>query len=183
MTITNIEDKTLRFQKFFNKNFPKVKTFAWQLLKSEEDAEDITQDIFVKLWENPDLWIDREKLDSYLYTVVRNHIYNFLKHKAVEFDYLKEAAEKMKIAELELPKPDDQIRLQELELLIQMALERMPERRKRIFIMNRTEGMTAQEIAVKLNIPVRTVEHNIYRALQDLRKIVLFLFFFYFSNA
>ena len=98
MIITRMEDKVLRFKKFFDLNFPKVKTFAWQLLKSEEDAEDIAQDIFVKLWEKPDLWLEREKLDSYLYTVVRNHIYNFLKHKAVEYDYLDVAAEKMRMA-------------------------------------------------------------------------------------
>ena len=72
MIITRMEDKVLRFKKFFDLNFPKVKTFAWQLLKSEEDAEDIAQDIFVKLWEKPDLWLEREKLDSYLYTVVRS---------------------------------------------------------------------------------------------------------------
>lgn len=181
MAITNVEDKTLRFQKFFNKNFPKVKTFAWQLLKSEEDAEDIAQDIFVKLWERPELWMSREKLDSYLYTVVRNHIYNFLKHKAIEFDYLEMAAEKMKITELELPKPDDELRFHELELFVQMALERMPEQRRRIFSMSRKEGMTAQEIALKLNVSVRTVEQHIYKAIQDLKKIILFLFFFYLN--
>ncbi len=177
MAITSIEDKILRFQAFFNKNFPKVKTFAQQLLKSEEDAEDIAQDIFVKLWENPDLWMSREKLDSYLYTVVRNHIYNFLKHKSVELDYLEMAAEKMRIAELDLPKPDDELRLHELELLVQMTLERMPEQRRRVFSMSRKDGMTAQEIALKLNVSVRTVEQHIYKAIQDLKKIVLFLFF------
>ena len=40
MAITDVEDKVVHFRTFFNKNFPKVKTFAWQLLKSEEDAED-----------------------------------------------------------------------------------------------------------------------------------------------
>ena len=45
MAITDVEDKVVHFRTFFNKNFPKVKTFAWQLLKSEEDAEDIAQDI------------------------------------------------------------------------------------------------------------------------------------------
>lgn len=177
MVITDIEDKTLRFRKFFNNNFPKVKTFAWQLLKSEEDAEDIAQDIFVKLWEQPDLWINREKLDSYLYTVVRNNIYNFLKHRTVELDYLEVAAEKMKITELQLPTPDDELCLRELELLLQMTLERMPVQRRCVFSMSREEGMTSQEIALKLNISVRTVEHYIYKAFQDLKKIVLFLFF------
>ena len=140
MIITRMEDKVLRFKKFFDLNFPKVKTFAWQLLKSEEDAEDIAQDIFVKLWEKPDLWLEREKLDSYLYTVVRNHIYNFLKHKAVEYDYLDVAAEKMQMAERGLPTPDDEFCAHELELFVQMALERMPEQRRRIFLMSREEG-------------------------------------------
>ena len=175
MIITRMEDKVLRFKKFFDLNFPKVKTFAWQLLKSEEDAEDIAQDIFVKLWEKPDLWLEREKLDSYLYTVVRNHIYNFLKHKAVEYDYLDVAAEKMRMAELGLPTPDDEFCAHELELFVQMALERMPEQRRRVFLMSREEGMTSPEIAEKLNVSVRTVEQHIYKALQDLKKIILFL--------
>lgn len=179
MAITDIEDKTLRFRKFFNKNFPKVRTFAWQILKSKEDAEDVAQDVFVRLWENPELWMERDKLDSYLYTAIRNHIYNFLKHKTVEFDYLEVEAEKMKIAELQLPKPDDELHIHELELLVQMAIERMPEQRKRIFIMSRKEGMTSPEIALKLNISVRTVEQHIYKAIQELKKIILFLFFFY----
>lgn len=114
MIVTRMEDKVLRFKKFFDLNFPKVKAFAWQLLKSEEDAEDIAQDIFVKLWEKPDLWLEREKLDSYLYTVVRNHIYNFLKHKAVEYDYLDVAAEKMRMTEQGLPTPDDEFCAHEL---------------------------------------------------------------------
>lgn len=179
MSVTSIEAKTLRFRNFFEKNFPKVKAFAWQLLKSEEDAEDIAQDIFVKLWENPDLWIEREKLDGYLYAVVRNHIYNFLKHKAVEFDYLEVTAEKMRMVEQELPDMNEQLHAQELELLFQMAIERMPEQRRRIYLMSREEGMTSLEIAEKLNISVRTAEHHIYKALQDLKKIVLFLFFFF----
>lgn len=178
MSITN-ENEVLRFRKFFNRNFPKVKTFARQLLKSEEDAEDIAQDIFVKLWEHPDLWENREKMDSYLYTMVRNHIYNWLKHKAVEFDYLEVAAEKMRMAERELYAPDDEFRLRELELLAQMTLERMPEQRRRIFMMSREEGLSNQDIAEKLNISVRTVEHHIYKALLDFKKIILFLFFFY----
>ena len=180
--MTTSQDNILLAKQFgmiFTEYYSVVKYFAFMLLKSEEDAEDIAQDIFVKLWEKPDLWLEREKLDSYLYTVVRNHIYNFLKHKAVEYDYLDVAAEKMQMAERGLPTPDDEFCAHELELFVQMALERMPEQRRRIFLMSREEGMTSPEIAAKLNISVRTVEQHIYKALQDLKKIVLFLFFFY----
>ena len=48
MIITRMEDKVLRFKKFFDLNFPKVKTFAWQLLKSEEDADEYTMQIDIK---------------------------------------------------------------------------------------------------------------------------------------
>ena len=177
--IIPLENRTLRFREFFNKNYPKVKTFAWQLLKSEEDAEDVAQDIFVKLWEKPELWEERDKLDSYLYTVVRNHIYNLLKHKNVEQNYMDVAAQKMQWEELGLPTPDDDLQLKELELLIQLTIERMPEQRRNIFRMSREQGLSSLEIAQKLNISVRTVEQHIYKALQDLKKIIFFFFFFY----
>lgn len=177
--IIPLENRTLRFREFFNKNYPKVKTFAWQLLKSEEDAEDVAQDIFVKLWENPEVWEERDKLDSYLYTVVRNHIYNLLKHKNVEENYKEAAAQKMEWEELGLPTPDDDLQLKELELLIHLTVGRMPEQRRNIFWMSREQGLSSFEIAQKLNISVRTVEHHIYKALQDLKKIIFFLLFFY----
>ena len=46
----------LKFQRFYTVNFPKVKNFAQMLLKSESDAEDVAQDVFCKLWMQPELW-------------------------------------------------------------------------------------------------------------------------------
>lgn len=100
-----------------------------------------------------------------------------MKHKAVEYDYLDIAAEKMRMAEQGLPTPDDEFCAHELELFVQMALERMPEQRRRVFLMSREEGMTSPEIAEKLNVSVRTVEQHIYKALQDLKKSFYFYFF------
>ena len=84
----------------------------------------------MKLWENPEVWEERDKLDSYLYTVVRNHIYNLLKHKNVEENYKEAAAQKMEWEELGLPTPDDDLQLKELELLIHLTVGRMPEQRR-----------------------------------------------------
>ncbi|MFV0483886.1 MAG: RNA polymerase sigma-70 factor [Bacteroidales bacterium] len=165
-----------RFQEFFNNYFPKVKSFALQILKSEEDAEDITQDIFVKIWENPELWSNKTKSDNYLYVTTRNQIYNFLKHKTVELKHMEDAARKMRISEQRQADQSDELHVKELELLIQIAIDNMPKQRRRIFLMSRQENLTNQEIANKLDISVRTTEHHIYQALQDLKKIVLFFF-------
>lgn len=170
----DLEDKALRFQLFFNKNSSKVKDFAFRLLKSEEDAEDVTQDIFIKLWENPDMWMDCEKTNKYLYIIGRNYIYNYLKHKVVVSEYLETAAEKMRVAELELSQPHDDFCFHECESWLQMALEHMPEQRRRVFSMSREEECSSLEIAKRLNISVRTVERHVYRALQDLRKCIMY---------
>lgn len=60
MTHIGEQEKKKKFEQFFILTFPKVKAFAWKILHSEEDAEDIAQDIFVKLWDNPEIWRTRK---------------------------------------------------------------------------------------------------------------------------
>lgn len=73
----NVNQIELKFQRFFISNFPKVKNYAQLLLKSEVDAEDVAQDIFCKLWLQPEIWLDNEnELDNYLFIMTRNIILN-----------------------------------------------------------------------------------------------------------
>jgi len=176
------DEKTDRFRKFFLENFPKVKAFAWKLLKSEDDAEDIAQDIFVKLWSHPELWVEREKWDSYLFSMVRNCIYNFLAHKSVEDHYRENIAEDTQFSFSDVDDTVNKLYAKEINLLLKMAIEQMPAQRRRIFIMSRRQGLTNQEIAEKLNLSVRTVERHLYLALQDLKKNILIFLIFSLSS-
>lgn len=179
MTHIDEQEKKKKFEQFFILTFPKVKAFAWKILRSEEDAEDIAQDIFVKLWDNPDIWENKETWDSYIYTMARNQIYNFLKHQSVELSYQE------KLSQDDSPSFEfdiyDKLYAKELQLLIKLTLDRMPEQRRKVFSMSRQNGMSNQEIADKLQLSVRTVERHIYLALQELKKVILIAFFFYFS--
>lgn len=172
------DERTLRFKKFFIENYPKVKAFAWKILKSEDDAEDIAQDIFVRLWDKPELWLEREKWDGYLFSMLKNYIYNFLAHKSVEAHYLEDAAEKIQLSSLDVEKDiTEEIYAKEISLLLKMAVEQMPEQRRKVFVLSRYHGLSNQEIADKLQLSVRTVERHLYLALSDLKRIILFLFF------
>lgn len=178
MTYISEQEKKRKFEQFFILTFPKVKAFAWKMLKSEEDAEDIAQDIYVKLWDNPEIWENMETWDRYMYTMARNHIYNFLKHKSVELTYQEQLTkEESPSFESDI---HDRMHAKEIELLMKLALDNMPEQRRRVFVMSRKKGMSNQEIADYLQLSVRTVERHIYLALQDLKKIILIAFFSYF---
>ena len=178
MTHIKEQEKKRKFEQFFILTFPKVKAFAWKILHSEEDAEDIAQDIFVKLWDNPEIWENKETWDSYIYTMARNQIYNFLKHQSVELNYQE------KLSQENSPSYEfdmyDKLYAKELQPLIKLTLDNMPEQRRKVFSMSRQRGMSNQEIADNLQLSVRTVERHIYLALQELKKVILIAFFFCF---
>lgn len=174
-------EKVKVFRRFFNKNYPKIKNFSLKILKVEEDAEDVTQDIFIKYWERPDLWYGKESIDNLLFIIARNVIFNFLKRKSIFDNQLIELSDdSLGIQVSDWISPDDELQAEETKLLIQMTLEHMPEKRKHVFLMHKMEGLSAVQIAEKLDISVRTVEHHIYRAMVELKKVLFLLFFSHF---
>ncbi len=166
------------FEALFKSHFSSVKFFINMLLKSEEDAEDIAQDVFTKLWTKPEIWIDNDNKDNYIYAMAKNATLNFIKHKRLEQNYQEKQIQEHVIKELFTPEdPLNPIYYKEIQLILEMTIERFPARRRKIFEMSRFDQMNHQEIASALNISVRTVEHQIYLALQELKKII-FIFFF-----
>jgi len=165
------------FEKIFIQYFPKVKNFATLLLKSEQEAEDVAQDIFVKLWEQPELWKDNF-IRNYLYTMVKNHVLNRIKHKNIETDYINSKINSQTIEEIaEFKDPLDNLYHEELALLLKLSLEQLPEKRRQVFEMSRFQHLGNQEIAEKLDLSVRTVEQHIYLVLKDLKKLFLIAIF------
>lgn len=170
-----------QFEEIFKAHFSTVKFFINMFLKSEADAEDLAQDVFIKLWSNFETWKNNDGKDGYIYTIAKNVTLDFIKHKRLEDIYRNEQIEQNAIKELfDSAEPLNSIYCNEIRLIIKMALERFPKRRKKIFEMSRLHDMSNQEIAIALHLSVRTVEHQIYLSLQDLRKIVFILFFLYF---
>lgn len=163
--------KNNEFEELFRQMYPKVKGFACKILQSEEDAEDIAQDVFIKLLNSPQIWENLDSRNSYIYTLTRNHIFNFLKHKSVENKYQEEV-----IFLNEISDNDDihnHLYAKELKLLIDLIIHQMPEQRRKIFLLSRVQRKSHAEIAQELGLSVRTVERHVYLALSELKKIIL----------
>lgn len=163
------------YEQFFTNNYPKVKSFALRILKSEEDAEDVAQDIFMKLLNMPDVWQSDGDDIKFLFSITKNHIFNILKHRTIERKYQASLnTDYHTIQEFGL---EDDLYAKELRLIAMFSIEHMPDQRKKIFKMSRLEGKSTKEISDYLNLSERTVERHIYLALAELKKILLFFIF------
>ena len=165
----------------FTTHYSAGKYFAINLLKSEEDAEDIIQDVFAKLWTQPEVWLENKDIGQYIYDMTKNTTFNFIKRKRLEQSYQEQLSQKYLIEDL-LKSEDtlDPIYYKEALLIIRLILDRLPERRRKVFERSRINNMSNMEIAQALNISVRTVEHQIYLTLLEIKKTIFIAFFLCF---
>lgn len=146
---------------------PRVRSFALNILKSPSDAEDITHDIFLRIWEDRELVAKAKSFRSYLFRMTRNSVLNLLKYKRIRVRGGEAELAREPIAEI-----DDKISTDDLLEMIDIAIENLPERCRTIFKMSRFEHLSYNDIAQRLDISPKTVQYHISNALTELRKLL-----------
>ena len=146
------------FDALYMRYAAKTEEFLCRMLKNRAEAEDITHDLFLKIWQNRSSMAGVTAFGSYLFRMARNAVYDRFDSRTVRTNFARQT---------------------NLLLLIQLAVEKMPGQRQRIFRMSREEGIANDEIARRLSISTRTVENQISRALSELRKLVTLILFFF----
>lgn len=155
------------FEEVFLLYYEKVKYFINSLLKSPELSEELSQEIFVNLWEQRVKIDPYKNFNAYLYVITRNTVYNYVKSKKVRDRYAYTAIELSASANGE-----ELVIAKEMELLVDIAVSRMPKQRRKIFEMSRNEGMSNEKIAEQLNITKNAVEKQLRLALGDVRDMI-----------
>ena len=154
------------YEQLFKHYYKPLIFFSFRYVRNEQIAEDVVHDVFVNIWNN------RANLDftlnfrSYLYTSVRNQSLKYLA-KANRFNQVDTDIE---VVLSKNDSPDTIIIKNELEKAISKAISKLPEKRKEIFCMHRFDNLTYSEIALTLNISIKTVETQMSRALKFLRE-------------
>jgi len=163
------------FEDIFIMYFQKVKTFIGGIIKSDADAEELAQDVFIKLWLNREQIDVNKSLNAYLYAIARNATFNYLKHQLVEQSYLSSYKPNE-----DVDTPEEIYFAREIKLLIEMTVTQMPVQRRRIYILSRDKGISNEDIASQLNISKKTVENQLSLAFKEIRKVVSVFFLLYF---
>lgn len=144
-----------------------IYNFAKSILYSESQAKDITQTVFMQIWEKRHEIDPAQNFQSYIFTIARNLIYKETLRK-VMYESLSEVIDT-------LTRDEDNTTEKELSFFftdehIKKLVETLPESRKAIFKMSRYQHLSNKQIAQKLGISERTVETQIYRSITYLKK-------------
>ena len=172
------------YEQLFVRYYPTLLRFIHGMLKDNHMAEDIAQNIFMKLW------IHREKLDStqslknYLFVLAKHEIFNIFKAKRTTMLSLLPQLNDRDIEDRGYS-IEEQYNYAELNELLIQNISKMPPQRQLIFRMSRCEHLSNREIAERLGLSVRSVDKHIELALKDLHNSICcfspsFLRFFHF---
>lgn len=154
------------FRSLFMCYYPKVRAFIHGFLKNDDDAEDVAQLVFIKLWNKREQFRNVHHFDAYLYALTKYTMLNFIAAKRpVVFT---EEVEKLETA-CETT-PDIELETRDLELRIDMIVESMPLQRRTVFRLSRIQGLANDEIARRLGIQKKTVENHLNLALKELKE-------------
>ena len=140
--------------------------YATKIINDDSTAEEIVQDLFVKLWEKRDQLNIETSLKNYLFRSVKNLCINYIQHNKTKIRYAQNV-----LSEIVYNISDDS-NFTEIDLSrkIDESINSLPEKRKEIFRLSRQEGLKYHEIAQKLNVSVKTVETQMSLAIKTLRE-------------
>lgn len=155
------------FELFFRKYYVRLCAFANKFLNDPEEAKEIVQDVFSKIWEGRDEIDPEDSLKSYVFKIAQNLSINKLRRKKVETAYT-EIYKLVYIEHLEFS-AHESLLAKELEENIAQAINKLPAECSKIFELSRVEGLKYREIADTLHISVKTVEAQMSKALKSLR--------------
>lgn len=143
--------------------------FAKTILKNSEQAEDVVQEVFLKIWDKRNSIDPNPSFKAYLYMAVRNHSLNLLKINERKY-WLDDDLENYEI--LSNNEVQAQLEAKELSQKINEVIESLPEKCKLTFKLSRFENLSYKEIAEAMGLSVKTVENQMGKALALLRKEV-----------
>jgi RNA polymerase sigma-70 factor (family 1) len=145
--------------------------FVLRIAKSKQLAEDVVQDVFLKLWDSRERIDPDQPFKTFLYTIAKHHLLNMLKRVQHETFILNEIRKYTAVAE---DTTDLQLDYSESNGLLNEAIEKLPTQCKAVFVRCKIQGMPYKEVAAELGIAEGTVHAQMVKALRIIKEYITF---------
>jgi len=167
MSSSDFERKQL-FNRIYSDYSGKIYNFVMRITHGDDYlAEEITQMVFVKLWERFGVIRNKEALLSYMFTAARNCFIKYCKHELVEHIYTMHI---MHHTESFANYTDDYVNDAFLKSIMKRAIEELPPQRQKVFRKGKIEGKTIKEIANDMHLSENTVERHMALAMKQMKQ-------------
>lgn len=163
-------DSEYAFQLLYDRHRNRIYRLSTKFLKSPILAQEVVQDVFLKLWIMRRDINANKPLEAWLYTVAKNTLINRFKKLSNEWNELTKYTKKVEVAE---ENTDSKILTSELKYHLNNAINQLPDKQKEVYQLAKIEGYSYNEIAVKMQISPLTVKTHLTRALESIRTFLI----------
>lgn len=168
-----MEPSAKEFEYHFRCLYRPLNMYALRYTENPDDAEDIVQQAFSDVWEKLAGGTPIQNLKAYMYQTVRNRSLTLIANRQAHCEN--------EWTEPEEQTEEERIIQSERDARLWTAIDHLPTERKKIFLLSKRDGLTYQEIAAELGISIKTVEHQISKALKTLRETAIKVYTFFFG--
>tara|TARA_R110002073_G_scaffold8207_7_gene45952 strand:- start:59754 stop:60257 length:504 start_codon:yes stop_codon:yes gene_type:complete len=162
--VQKIDDQSLK--ELFDLNYRSLCSYMVQFTKDDQDAKDIAQETFIKFWEKRDKLQITSSFKSYLFRSAYNLYMDQIRKEKRNDLLLVELKYEGLLSQIEEEGSDQEEKINK----VKQVVEKLPNKCKEILLLSKREGLKNKEIAIRLNISIKTVESQIRVAFQKIRR-------------
>lgn len=155
------------FRELFNRYADNIYGVAMAYIKLPDVAEELVQDVFLKIWMNRDKLMEVERFDNYLFIVARNYILNYLRKHKRDQQFTQQLLNHFSESAIT---PEDEFLLKESTQLINQAVATLPPQQQLVYQLRRKQELSLDEIAAELNLSRNTVRNHLNQALKHIKQ-------------
>jgi RNA polymerase sigma-70 factor (family 1) len=163
-------DQEEQFKKLFDRYRKPIHDYIRTITGSHEEAEEITQVVFIRLWKKKGSYDLIENIDHYIFRIARNESMRYFKKAAVETRLFKELQLRMTTDSNNIT---EYINYKETEAILNKAIASLSPKRQKVYLLSRRQGFRMEEIAAEMKLSYNTVRNHLVEALRQIRKYYL----------
>lgn len=168
------------YEELFKQTFPRMLDYCKLFIHDQSQANDLVQECFIKLWEKHSSINPTQSVESLLFVMLRNRCLNYLRdqkiHSAEKKLYTMEANELQYLFQLDFNGREEISLEEQLVIAIRESVDKLPEKRKIVFIKAKIEGKKNKDVADELAISIKAVEKHLHQAKEQIRQEMLMKF-------